>query len=216
MQKGTATVNEQATIPPLADLLRTVGACDEARYWARPYESPAAAWEACEQPEWMLWALDRCGLWDDRLARRFMAWCARSTPLLDGRTTWDLLTDGRSRAAVEIAERMAAGEEIESAARSMAESAAWSAAESMAASAARSATESAAASAARSPTESAAESTAWSAAWSAARSPTGPAAWPPTGPSAWSAARSAQAKILRQFFGNPFRDAKVLSRIAGL
>ena len=91
----------------------------------------------------------------DREWRLFAAWCARQVLTTK--------SDPRSRAAVDFAERFAAGEasaEELSAARSAAESAAWSAAESA---------------------ESAAWSAAESAAWSAARS------------AAWSAARSAQA-----------------------
>lgn len=40
-----------------------------------------------------------------QVLRRFACWCVRNTPLGDGRTTWDLLTDPRSRAAVEAKER---------------------------------------------------------------------------------------------------------------
>ncbi len=41
--------------------------------------------------------------------RLFACWCVRNTPLHDGRTTWDLLTNERSRNAVEVAEQHAAG-----------------------------------------------------------------------------------------------------------
>jgi len=45
----------------------------------------------------------------ERELRLFACWCVRNTPLHDGRKVWDLLTDKRSRAAVEVAERYADG-----------------------------------------------------------------------------------------------------------
>ena len=56
--------------------------------------------------------------------RLWGCWCIRNTPIADGRFVWDLLTDERSRHAVEVAEKFARGEatreELDSAA-----SAAW-------------------------------------------------------------------------------------------
>lgn len=51
----------------------------------------------------------------------------RETPLPDGRKVWDLLTDERSRAAVEVAERFARGSASESE-LTVARDAAWAAA----------------------------------------------------------------------------------------
>jgi hypothetical protein len=66
----------------------------------------------------------------DRKARLFAVWCCREMPLHDGRKVWDLLTDERSRNAVEVAERFARGtatrEELASA-RDAAWDAAWDA-----------------------------------------------------------------------------------------
>ncbi len=42
--------------------------------------------------------------------RLWGCWCIRNTPIGDGKTVWDLLTDERSRNAVEVAERFARGE----------------------------------------------------------------------------------------------------------
>ena len=42
--------------------------------------------------------------------RLFACHCVRKTPIGDGRTVWDLLTDERSRKAVEVSERFARGE----------------------------------------------------------------------------------------------------------
>ena len=75
----------------------------------------------------------------DKILRLFACWCVRNTPLQDGRKVWDLLTDERSRTAVEVAEQYARGEatdeELEAAwdaawdaARDAAWDAAWGAA----------------------------------------------------------------------------------------
>ena len=67
--------------------------------------------------------------------RLFACWCVRHTPLTDGRVVWDLLTDERSRRAVEVSERFAGGEATPQAlaaagyaARDAAGNAAWDAA----------------------------------------------------------------------------------------
>ena len=52
----------------------------------------------------VLWMADA-----ERDLRLFACWCVRNTPLHDGRTAWDLLTDKRSQTAVEVAERYADG-----------------------------------------------------------------------------------------------------------
>lgn len=46
----------------------------------------------------------------ERTARLFAVWCARATPIADGRLLWDLLSDPRSRASVEVGARYARGE----------------------------------------------------------------------------------------------------------
>ena len=63
-----------------------------------------------------VWALT-CGVQSiadkalqDKILRLFACKCVRSTPLGDGRVVWDLLTDERSRNAVEVSERFARGE----------------------------------------------------------------------------------------------------------
>jgi hypothetical protein len=61
-----------------------------------------------------LWAFravaDECSQAMDELSRRFACRCVRETRIDDERTCWDLLGDDRSRTAVEVAERFAAGE----------------------------------------------------------------------------------------------------------
>ena len=52
----------------------------------------------------VLWMADA-----ERELRLFACWCVRNTPLADGRVVWDLLTDKRSRTAVEVTELYADG-----------------------------------------------------------------------------------------------------------
>ena len=131
----------------------TLKPCEDAAAWLETQPDPQTAWLTCQRSGWMLWLLNELNYSDEKVLRLYACWCARETPLADGRRAWDLLTDARSRVVVEVSARFAVGaaslEELRSA-----ESAAWSAAESAAWSAA----------------ESAARSAAWSAAWSAARS----------------------------------------------
>ena len=124
--------------------------CPEGLVFVQKHQTLAEAWEQCHRPDWMVWSLECIAhpRYHKNL-RLFAIWCARNTPMHDGRTTGALLTDPRSIAALEVAERFANGNATEAeltaagtAARTAAQAAAWSAA----------------------------EAAAWSAAWSAARS----------------------------------------------
>jgi hypothetical protein len=151
------------------ELLESNSACKEGAEFAASHATAEEAWAACEEKH-----------------RLFACWCVRSTPSGGGKTTWYLLTDERSRHAIVVAERFAAGEATHdelAAARDAALAAARDAAWSAAGSAARAARD-AAGSAARA----SAGAAAWSAAWSAAR----------------AAARAAQAQALRDIYGFPF------------
>ena len=142
--------------------------------------------------------------------RRLAACCfVRRTPIGDGRTVWDLLTDDRSRKAVEVAERFAVCEATErelaaawDAASAAANAAAWDAASAAAWDAANAAAWDAASAAASAAARGAARAAAWdaasaaanAAAWDAARG----AAWDAANAAAWAAARGAQIDILRE------------------
>ena len=110
----------------LQELLGTHKACKEAVDWAKAYRTPSAAWEACNRVDWMLWAINALDISDPKKNQLFACACVRETPLPDGRKVWDLLTDERSRRAVEVGELFANGQATE-AARSAARSAALSA-----------------------------------------------------------------------------------------
>ena len=171
-------------------------ACIGGLEFALTQPTMADVWDKCPRADWLLWILHKLNRRpDDRTLRLFAVWCARNTPLSDGRKVGDRLTDPRSLAALEVAERYANGNATDSelaAAWDAAQSAAWSAAWDAARSTARSAAWSAAWDAAR--------SAAWDAAWDAARDAAWSAAWDAVRSAAWSA----QADQLRKMIPNPF------------
>jgi hypothetical protein len=85
-----------------------IDACSDGREYALTQPTMADVWDNCLRPDWLLWIAEKLGhLPDNRTLRIFVVWCARSTPLGDGRTTGDLLTDPRSLAALKVTERYA-------------------------------------------------------------------------------------------------------------
>ena len=124
-------MSDLLTMSP-AEFCEATKACADGRDWALTQPTMADVWDNCPRADWLLWITDRLGHRpDDRTLRLFAVWCARNTPLGDGRKTGDLLTDPRSLAALEVAERYAHGkasrEELVSA-RDAARDAAWDAA----------------------------------------------------------------------------------------
>ena len=95
---------------PHLELLDKLGACAKAQVFAHTQPDLETAWRTCKRSDWMIWLLDKLGFKDDRAYRLYACRCVRDTPLADGRTVWDLLTDPRSRNAVEVAERFANGQ----------------------------------------------------------------------------------------------------------
>jgi hypothetical protein len=83
-------------------------ACPEGRAFALQHRTMEQVWEACARVDWMLWILERTKRMPPRMSRLFACWCARHTPLADGRAVWDL-TEERSRNAVVVAEAYARG-----------------------------------------------------------------------------------------------------------
>lgn len=172
-------------------------ACKDGRKWALAQPTMADVWDNCPRADWLVWISDKLGhRSDDRTLRLFAIWCARNTPLADGRKTGDLLTDPRSLAALEVAERYAHGNATDDelyAARSAAQAAArhtaWDAARSAAQDVARDA----------------ARDAAWDAAWDAAQDAARDAERDATWDAAQAAAWDAQVAYFRTMVTNPFR-----------
>jgi quinol monooxygenase YgiN len=162
------------------EILEQLEACDEAVEWAKGYESLEHAWNECKIPDWMLWLDDNMGLFTDKERRLLACRFVRETPIGDGRTVWDLLTDERSRNSVIVAEKFANGEATQeelATASATAWDAAWDAARYAAWYAAR------------------------YAAWATARD----AASATASAAAWDAAWDVQCDIIRSY-GNPFNE----------
>lgn len=95
------------------DFLRQHDACRDGAKWALSVSTDMAdVWEsliAQGKYDWLLWTATRPGVLPGAALRKLACRFVRETPLLDGRKVWDLLTDARSKRAVEVAERYADG-----------------------------------------------------------------------------------------------------------
>ena len=151
-------------------------ACEAGRDWALANCKTMQDVWATARPEWLVWVTTRQGVSDDRTLRLFGVFCARSVE--------HLMTDQRSRDAIDVAERFAKGE-----ATAEELSAARDAASAAARDAASAAARSAAAAAARAAAWAAARDAAWSAAWAAA--------WAAARAAAWAAASGAARDVAR-------------------
>jgi hypothetical protein len=179
------------------DVLVAIRACQLAVEWARTQPDYATAWEACPDPEWLVWLVDRL----DPDPRHIDLWLA--TCLIAERALRFVPSgEDRPRAAIECRRAWCRGEAADSdlaaagaAARAAAEAAAWAAvwaavwaaAGAAAWAAARAAAEAAAGAAARAAAEAAARAAAEAAAWDAA----------------WDAERAEQCRIIRTTCARP-------------
>ena len=102
-------MNNLLTLTP-AEFCAATDACKEGHNWAITQPTMADVWDNCPRGDWLLWLAQRVNAADGRTLRLFAVWCARSTPLGDGRVTGDLLTDPRLLAALDVAERHANGQ----------------------------------------------------------------------------------------------------------
>jgi hypothetical protein len=166
------------------ELIEQFSPCEEGEKFLREQGTLEAAWDACVQADWMLWLDSRLGLLIPRQRVEFACRCVRETPAGEG-TVWDLLTDDRSRRAVETAEAFIRGEATEEELKL----AAWAAWEVEAAAGAAWAAAGAARKAAR----------------AAARAAAARAAARAAG-AEWASAQAFQCRLLREIAPNPFRN----------
>lgn len=69
-----------------SEFCASTNACEDGRDWAITQPTMADVWDNCPRPDWLLWITDKLGQRpDDRTLRLFAVWCARSSPLTDGR-----------------------------------------------------------------------------------------------------------------------------------
>ena len=180
------------------EFCEATNACGAGRKFALKYQSMSEVWANCPKVDWLSWITDKTGRPDDLTLRLFAVWCARNTPLPDGRKTGNLITDSRSLAALDVAERFANGQASRGE-LAAAWKAAWEAAEAAAEEAAWAAAEAASPGGwAASPAARAAAEAARAAAEEAARE--AEAVWH----GAWDAADKAQATQFRAMVKNPF------------
>jgi hypothetical protein len=94
----------------LREFLKSYVSWSEAIIWRGDCDL-YAYWNECPRGDCLIWLLSDIGC-DDNILRLISCAMVRRTPLSDGRTVWDLLTED-SRAAVEVAERYATGDATE-------------------------------------------------------------------------------------------------------
>jgi hypothetical protein len=101
------------TLTP-AEFCAATKPCAEGRKFALTHATMADVWDNCPHIQWMAWIVGKVDcVPDHKTLRLFGVWCARHTPLGDGRVTGDLITDPRLRAALDVAERYAEGRATE-------------------------------------------------------------------------------------------------------
>ena len=96
------TERKHTMITDIREFCDKHNACTEGRKWAlKNCNDMADAWNTAK-PDWLIWIATREGVLDKTSLRLFVCWSVRQV--------WHLLTDERSRTAVDVAERFAKGE----------------------------------------------------------------------------------------------------------
>jgi hypothetical protein len=83
------------------DFCKKHDACKDGYKWGLKYETMERVFSEGDDCEHIIWAVTREGVLTDRELRLFACFCARQN--------WHLLTDDRSKHAIEVAERYADG-----------------------------------------------------------------------------------------------------------
>lgn len=100
-----------------AEFIAKYKACESGSKWAISVSDDMAdVWDALIKEElldWLLWVVNRPGIFPNKAVISLTCRFIREIPLSDGRKLWDLLTDPHSRKAVETAERFVWGEATE-------------------------------------------------------------------------------------------------------
>jgi hypothetical protein len=197
-----------------ADFIREHSACREGAKWALSISADmSAVWDAMIEQgkhDWLIWTATRPGVFPDSTLRKLACRFVRETPVSNGRTVWELLTDERSRKAIEVTEAYVDGNatEAELAAAYSAACDAYSAADAAARDAANAAARAALA-AARAALAAARD--AYAAAYTAAcvaADAAHAAASDAADSAACAAANAAQARMIAEL-GNPFKEGKI-------
>lgn len=180
------------------DFLKKYDACTGGAKWALSIsEDMVDVWDAMIEQgkhEWLLWTATRPGVFPDTVLRKLACRFVRETPLADDRKVWDLLTDERSRIAIEVAELYADGKATETE---------MAAAADAAYAAARAAVRAAAFAAAAAALAAAAYD-----AYDAARAAADAAAYDVADDAARAVAKAAQRRIIADM-GNPFKEGEI-------
>jgi hypothetical protein len=157
------------------DFCKKHNACKDCYKWGLKYETMERVFAEGDNSEYIIWFVTRKGVLTDRELRLFACFCARQN--------WHLLTDDRSKHAIEVAERYADGLATDDDL-----SAAWAAARDVAMAAARDVAWAATWAAARDAAMDASRAAAWAAANAASKDKD----------AAWASAQDAQIKWLRE------------------
>jgi hypothetical protein len=185
------------------EFLKQHSACTRGAKWALSIgEDMVDVWDAMIEYgkyEWLLWTATRPGVFPDFVLRKLACRFILETPIADGRKIWDLLTDDRSKNAVEVAEAYADGKATDGELQA-AEAAAYAAAAAACAARAACATAYAAAYAASDDAAYAAYAAAEAASDDAAYAAADDAA-----EAAYDVAEAAQIKMIAEL-GNPFKQ----------